>query len=116
MDHQFKSCTLGYAMFQGQESAQPNCGGAAPDEFTTLIQYAPGQLPGTFLLWGDMQKGNDCIHPNEDGAEAYGNRVAEAALQLLKHSPPPPSTCPPTLSYHPLLTPADNAVIPQNVS
>lgn len=72
-----------YETFQKKESAKPNCGRALPTKSGTWIQYPLKPLPGTFVLWNGMRKGNDCIHPNEKGAGAYASAVYNAALQLL---------------------------------
>jgi len=103
--------------FVNHESAMPDCGDSPPDASTTLIQYPsfslrsaldevelliascidPITCPLTLLeaaglidsLLNQLQVGDDCFHPNAEGAAAYaggaglGPGVFDAALELL---------------------------------
>jgi len=78
--------------FRGHESAQPYCGDAPPRLSETYVQSAtliPRDLDLRTLTAEQPQllklrySGNDCFHPNEEGAEQYADRVFESAKQIL---------------------------------
>lgn len=100
--------TLGLqAAFDGHKAPQPMCGDGPPHMEQTWIQY-PGienvnsELPSALRREGEGL--GDCIHPNDEGAKVYGEKVVEAALQVLT-AVSAPVTIGPTPIGSPTLTP-----------
>ena len=125
-----------YEAFSIHRSAMPDCGDSPPDASTTFIQYPSFNIGsavddvrfladlcflepltclqdalGAWLLknWLDAQLhvGDDCLHPNADGAAAYaggeaglGPGVFDAAIQLLSGATSPSSAVAPETVAH----------------
>jgi lysophospholipase L1-like esterase len=92
-------------LFEGREGELPNCGSAArrkPEE-NTLVQY-PSSFSVADLVGADQAccwncllidcpwvkygklgvlRGNDCVHPNEDGAQVIAHEVMKKVVELL---------------------------------
>lgn len=74
-------------MFAGHESPEPLCGGAAPAESDSWIQYPNEEkinspIPEVEQPLLEQARYGDCFHPNYDGANAYAQAVLRAALRL----------------------------------
>ncbi|MGH2534481.1 MAG: SGNH/GDSL hydrolase family protein [Thermomicrobiales bacterium] len=86
--------------FRGHEAPRPGCGGEAPDVAETWIQYPadPASISYPFADLDTWQRTalldlvgsespddwrGDCLHPNEQGADAYAAAVVDAALPIM---------------------------------
>jgi hypothetical protein len=72
------------AAFYGHESPRPSCGRAGPNVKVTWIQYIGDPTSNSILpspLGGLLGQPGDCFHPNDKGAQAYADRVSNAAQE-----------------------------------